>query len=158
MAGTVVVALISKRKDAVHADPVWRDRANFIIGAALPEEDRAEQLWARQVGEGRFEICCIPFFLYNVALGDLVETDAEYNIVRVVEPSGRYVFRAWFGESTHPREEITAQLADLDALMEWSSPNLLAIDASGEAHANKIADFLARQQQFDRLIFETGRS
>jgi hypothetical protein len=41
-------------------------------------------LWARQVGDRRFEICCIPFFLYDVALGDVVETDENYSLVRVV--------------------------------------------------------------------------
>jgi hypothetical protein len=49
-----------------------------MIGAELAEEDRDEQLWARQVGDRRFEICCIPFFVYDMALGDVVETDANH--------------------------------------------------------------------------------
>ena len=28
-----------------------------------------EQLWARRLDEERFEVCCIPFFAYDVALG-----------------------------------------------------------------------------------------
>ena len=35
---------------AVHKDPVWRDRSNFIIQAELPERDqsrRFEQLFAK---------------------------------------------------------------------------------------------------------------
>jgi hypothetical protein len=91
---TALVATVKpKRVNAVHEGPVWRDRANFIVGAPLSEEGRAEQLWARQLGGERFEICCIPFFVYDLALGDVVETDAAQNIVRVVEPSGRFVFR-----------------------------------------------------------------
>jgi hypothetical protein len=91
------------RKDAVHYDPVWREQADFIIGAPLPEQGRAEQLWARQLGEPLlFEICCIPFFLYDVALGGVVQTDASYELACVAEPSGRFVFRAWFGDSFHP--------------------------------------------------------
>ena len=44
-----------------HANPVWRERANFIIAAGIsdPPPDtlrRWEQLWARQIGEHRFEI------------------------------------------------------------------------------------------------------
>ncbi len=38
--------------------PVWRDRANFIVNAELPESDspkRFEQLWTRQVGDDQFE-------------------------------------------------------------------------------------------------------
>jgi hypothetical protein len=80
------------RKDAVHSDPVWRERADFIIGAPVPEEGRAEQLWARRLGEPLlFEICCIPFFLYDVALGDVIQTDASYELARIVKPSGRFV-------------------------------------------------------------------
>lgn len=144
--------------DALHPEPVWRDRSNFIIGAPLPEEGRAEQLWARQVGDRRFEICCIPFFVHDVALGDVVETDANFDLVRVVERSGRYVFRVWFGESFRPREEIAERLAALGALLEWSSLNLLAVDAADESHAQVIADFLTEQERGGHLMFETGRS
>lgn len=144
--------------DAVHPDPVWRERANFIIGAPLPEEGRAEQLWARQVGDRLFEVCCIPFFLYDVALGDLVETDSRFDLLRVVKPSGRYVFRVWFGESFHPRENIAEQLADLGVSLERSSPNLLAVDAADDVQATAVANFLADQEREGRLIFETGRS
>ena len=148
----------AQRVDAVHDAPVWRDRADFVIGAPLPEEERAEQLWARQVGDQRFEICCIPFFLYDVALGDVVETDSNYDLARVVERSGRFVFRVWFGKAFHPRQEVADELTELGALLEWSSANLLAVDAAGEANAQRIADYLAEQEGAGRLMFETGRS
>ena len=144
--------------DAVHEAPVWRDRADFVIGASLPEEGRAEQLWARQVGDQRFEICCIPFFVYNVALGDVVETNADYDFERVVLPSGRYVFRVWFGSTAVPRQDIAGELVERGAMLEWSSANLLAIDAADTAHAAQVAEFLAEQERADRLMFETGRS
>jgi hypothetical protein len=90
----------------LHEQPVWRDRSNFIINAELPEKDRPrrfEQLFAREVGEDRFEVCCIPFFVYDIALGDVVRTapkgDRKYVVSGVAERSGRYVFRIWFGDS-----------------------------------------------------------
>jgi hypothetical protein len=61
----------------LHPEPVWRDRADFVVHAELPEADRPkrfEQLWARQLAEREFELCCIPFFIYDVALGDVVRT------------------------------------------------------------------------------------
>jgi hypothetical protein len=157
-AAVVADGMTAHRKDAVHLAPVWRDRANFVIGAPLPEPGRAEQLWTRQVGDQRFEICCIPFFLFDVALGDIVETDAGYDLVRVVEPSGRFVFRVWFGGSFHPREAVAEELSELGALLEWSSANLLAVDAADADHAQVIADYLAEQQRAGRLMYETGRS
>jgi hypothetical protein len=148
----------------VHTEPVWRERSNFIINAELPEKDRPhrfEQLFSRQIGDDLFEICCIPFFLYNVALGDVVVTspiDGHNHVVKeVVETSGRYVFRVWFGESFQPRDEIAEQLKGLGSQFEWSSRNLLAVDAVDEEHAQLVAEFLAQQQKLGRLLYETGR-
>ena len=101
------------------------------INAAAPGEvDRFEQLWVRQVDAYRFELCCIPFFLYDVAVGDVVETDVDYRLSRVVKPLGPVrvpglVRRGRF----HPRQEIADELVSLGALVEWSSANLLAVDA-----------------------------
>lgn len=149
----------------VHQDPVWRERSNFIINAELAEKDRPrrfEQLFAKQVGEDRFEICCIPFFVYDIALGDVVVTSPrggrKYVVDKVVEPSGRYVFRVWFGESFHPRDEIAAELRALGSMIEWSSRNLLAVDAVDREHAQLVAGFLAEREQAGHLVYETGRS
>jgi Domain of unknown function (DUF4265) len=151
--------------EAQHLEPVWRDRSNFIIAADISSQGTAasrEQLWARQIAEDQFELCCIPFFLYDVALGDIVETETtgsrRYLISRVVRPSGRYVFRVWFGESFQPRDEIAQALEGLGALLEWSSRNLLAVDARDAAHAQVIADFLADRESKGQLVYETGKT
>lgn len=81
-----------------------------------------------------------------------------YVLDRVVEPSGRYVFRAWFGDSFYPRDKVAEKLISLGALLEWSSVNLLAVDATDEAHAQEVADFLYARQQAGQLLYETGRS
>ena len=65
-------------------------------------------------------MCCIPFFVFDLALGDVVATSPregrKYVVDKVVEPSGRYVFRVWFGESFQPRDEIASELKVLDHL------------------------------------------
>lgn len=143
--------------NSVHPDPVWRHRSNHIIAADLPEAGRAEQLWARQVAKYRFELCCIPFFLYNVALGDVVETDQTYRITKMIAPSGRFAFRAWFGESAHPQGRIIDELVALGALIERSSANLIAIDAADATAAEAVAGFLKAHEDRRHLIYETGR-
>jgi len=147
-------------REGVHQEPVWRERSDFIIAAKILESDdiETEQLFAKQLDDYRFEICCLPFFVYDLALGDVVETNADYVIKRVVEPSGRYVFRLWFGESFHPRDEIADALKGLGSLIEWSSRNLLAVDAIDPEHAQQVADFLAEREHTRQLIYETGRS
>jgi Domain of unknown function (DUF4265) len=81
----------------------------------------------------------------------------KYVVDKVVEPSGRYVYRVWFGHSFHPREDIASELRMLGSLLEWSSPNLLAVDAADE-HAQVAADFLMRREEAGHLVYETGRS
>src|SRR5690625_2025607 len=88
---------------AVHAHPAWRDKANFMIFADLSESGlsgRWEQLWSRQLSETEFQLCCIPFFTYGLALGDRVTTgpakDKKYVILSVTRKSGRLVYRICF--------------------------------------------------------------
>jgi Domain of unknown function (DUF4265) len=156
---------MSGQREVQHLEPVWRDRSNFIIAADISSQGTAaayEQLWVRQLSGNQFELCCIPFFLCDVALGDLVETEVsgprQYVISRVVTPSGRFVFRVWFGESFQPRDEVAIALEDLGALLEWSSPNLLAVDARDAAHGQVIADFLADRESKGQLVYETGKT
>jgi hypothetical protein len=157
--------MVEQREFVVHESPAWRERSDFIISAVLPEEDlprRFEQLFARQLSENRFELCCIPFFLYDIALGDVVQTSARdgrrYVVDRVIEPSGHYVFRVWFGDSFQPRGEIAAEVQKICPTIEWLSSNLLAIDAQNLDQAQRVADLLAERENAGQLIYETGRT
>lgn len=147
---------------STHAEPVWRERANFIINAHLPEAGRFEQLWTRQVGENQFEICCIPFFLYDLALGDTVETAPQdgrhYVLSRVLDHSGRYVFRAYFERTQHRHRDVTVEAVEaLGAQVEWSSSSLLAIDVEAPS-ARAVADVLHDLEKQGRLVYETGKT
>lgn len=144
---------------------MWRDRANFIIQTALQEKGKHEQLWARQVDASHFELCCVPFFAYDLALGDVVEAVSNSGqhcvVTRVTERSGRYVFRVWFGEAADPPRDVVAeQLVEMGALLEWQAEtrNLLAVDARDLAHAKQLSAYLAKREQSGDLIFETGRT
>lgn len=131
----------------------WKERPAYNVSSSCGREDS---------GNNRFEVCCIPFFVRDLALGDVVTTSAteglEYVVAKVVAPSGRYVFRVWFGESFHPRDEIASDLSALGSLIEWSSRNLLAIDAVDRDHAQRVADVLMELENVGHLIYETGRS
>jgi len=150
---------------ATHTEPVWREKANFIINVELAPNETSkqfEQLWARQLSDDEFEVCCIPFFVYDLALGDVVKTapkgERRYIVDRVVKPSGRYTFRVWFGKSFHPRDEIVDEIQRLGSLVEWSSANMVAVDAVDAEHAHRVADFLWDREQKKQLIYETGRT
>lgn len=164
MAITVVAERMSTdAREVRHEEPVWRDRSNFVIAAEISSAlaDR-EQLWAKQLSDDTFEICCIPFFVYDVSLGDVAQTapagGRRYMVSKVIRPSGRFVFRVWFGDSFQPRREIAEQLETLGAVLEWSSPNLLAIDAADEDLAKVISGWLLEREQLGHLVYETGRT
>lgn len=154
----------------VHLNPVWRERANFIIGALLPpDKDGAlrkwEQLWARQLGDDHFEICCIPFFVYDLALGDKVETASElgssYIVQRVIERSGHWTLRVWFGDAKPGEEilgEVLSEIHQLGCPMEFYSANLLAISAPTEEQAIALTEVLSRREHLGHLHYETGWS
>lgn len=156
----VGIGRVQLGSEAMHANPIWRERSDFILFATVDDSPQVatEQLWARRLTGLTFEVCCIPFFVYDLSLGDIVETDSNYQLTRVVEASGRFTFRLWFGDSFHPRDRIVDELTSIGALVEWSSPNLVAVDASDESLARKVADYLADKERDTVLIYETGRS
>jgi hypothetical protein len=64
----------------------------------------------------------------------------------------------WFGNSFHPRDETAGKLRALGSLIEWSSRNLLAVDAADLEHAQLVADFLTECEKAGQLVDEAGRS
>lgn len=147
---------------AVHENPVWKDHSDFIIRVFLEEQEDHndwEQLWARKVEKYRFIICCIPFFTYNLSLGDEVIVDSEYNIEKVAKPSGNFTFRAWFGDSKTPgiSVKVSDELKKMNAILEWSSENFLAISAENDKVSALVANYLFKNQEEGELVYETGK-
>jgi len=144
-----------------HFHPVWRNKANFIIRARVDDPNKnfiGEQLWARKISDFRFEICCIPFFVYNISLGDEVETDAEYYVKNVQRPSGQFTFRIWLKDTPNEiRTEVIKNLIENDYLIEQHSEFLIAINATDENHAQLAADYLMEYEGQGALTYETGK-
>lgn len=147
--------------EATHSSPVWRDRSNFVFAAYLGTKDGKnewEQLWGQKVAPQRFVLCCIPFFVQDVALGDEVETDGDLVLQRVVRPSGQVTFRVWFGgQDATRRDGLVREIEAMKPLMEWSSANLLALSVPA-AEAQQLADYLQLRENEGLLQYETGRS
>jgi len=124
---------------AIHDSPVWRDRANYILQADLGAHGlpgRFEQLWSRDLGEGRFEICCLPFFTYGYALGDVVRLEPstgpfETVLGPIVTRSERALLRVAFRGQADQHEDLHASLAASDRPHEWRGGGLVAIDIDG---------------------------
>lgn len=131
-------------KIATHPNPVYRPAPSFMLRAALEDVggggDNFEQLWTKRVGEDRFELSCIPFFAYDMALGDVVRADAStgYVIQAVEQRSGNGVVRV----AVKRRQDVEAvhlQLHDLlgrlEYLCEWFDPGYVAVSLEpGRSH------------------------
>jgi hypothetical protein len=150
------------RRYAVHIDPVWRERANFVINASINigGDEQFEQLWVRQLPEGTFEICCIPFFVYGLSLGDVVSTVTglghDYLFDRVVEPAGHHTYRVYFDKSFTDQDEVIRAVSSIGALVERSSTNLMAVDANDADLARLVDGLLLQWQLAGKLVFESG--
>lgn len=146
--------------EAGHPTPAWRERADFVFAARLETRDGRnewEQLWGRKLAPRRFVLCCIPFFVSDLALGDEVETDADFVFQRVIKPGGQVAFRLWFGDQkASVRSGLVKEIETQAPVMEWSSENLLALSVA-EAEAQQLADYLHAREQLGLLRYETGR-
>jgi hypothetical protein len=130
-------------KIAAHQNPVRRPTPSFMLRAALDDiegDGNFEQLWTKRLDEDRFEICCVPFFAYDLALGDVVRADADTGFViqSVEKRSGNGVARvavkrAEEAETVH--SDLHDLLQRLHYLHEWFAPGYAAINLdAGRPH------------------------
>lgn len=128
---------------AAHANPVRRPRRSVMLRAVVADVgpgENFEQLWSKRVGDDLFEICCVPFFVYDIALGDVARADAEsgYVISSVARRSGNgvarvAVVRSEDVEAVHLR--LHDLLAQAEYLCEWFAPGYVAINLEpGRSH------------------------
>ena len=121
----------------VHDDPAIRPRRPrlaMIDLAPFEFEGQMEEVWLRTAGSGEYELCCLPFRVYGLALGDLVGLDEAGKMVRsLIKPAGHRLFRAFVKEplsdpaAMAARERIVAAVAESKLVSEWSGDRHVAI-------------------------------
>ena len=128
-----------KPEIATHSNPAWRDEADFLIAAELdPEACRQEQLWAKKMAPQEFKLCCIPFFTYGYALGDVVETTCDYVIIKRIISSGRKLVRFWLRNTTEDARRRFIELLNEREVLSEARGNLIAVDFSNEFEYNEF--------------------
>ncbi|MFI0514457.1 DUF4265 domain-containing protein [Streptomyces sp. WSLK1-5] len=116
-----------------------------------------EQLWLRPTGHGTYEVCCLPFRAYGLALGDQVTLDAEgRKVAAVVSRSGNRVFRVFVptsvpdGKFSLVRSRIVSAIDACGATAEWSGDRHVAIDVPAEG---SVGDVWAVIREFEDVLF-----
>ncbi|MFC8076348.1 DUF4265 domain-containing protein [Streptomyces sp. NPDC057307] len=122
----------------VHDEPAVRPDPAYIAMVDLSPfgfRDQMEQIWLRPLGDGRYEVCCLPFRVYGLAMGDIVSLDVEAKVIsEVVQASGNRIFRIFFPPSAPPgrflaaKESVISAVRDVGLKMEWSGDRHVAID------------------------------
>jgi hypothetical protein len=145
----------------IHHHPVWRERADAIVNAVIEHDtpgDMQESLWAKKLADARYEICCVPFFIYDLALGDEVETELDEAgklVLRtVVGRSGNQTFWLWFNEP-YEREvwdKAYESAAGAGCPVEGYNAGLIAFSAASAGQAALVSEAL--KEEIDKGLVE----
>ncbi|WP_206308864.1 DUF4265 domain-containing protein [Streptomyces sp. A1136] len=144
-----------------HEAPVWRDEKSLMAMLDLAPFDlqgMREQLWLRQVGvEGNYEVCCIPFYAYGLALGDVVQKNESGNIDRLIRKSGRRALRILFAEPrplSDSRSALRRAVHIAGLLSEWNGDRHVAIDVPNLSAMQPIFDCVQGEIQGGTAFWE----
>jgi hypothetical protein len=141
----------------IHQEPVCRSQANYVIQIAIPGEPETpefEQLWTSSQQDGSHIVCCIPFVLYGISLGDRIQKLSDGSF-RILDPSGRIAIRVWMADSSaREKSDLIHKLAALECLMERSSENLLALDCRDADQAIRVRAILGQAARANKISYE----
>lgn len=151
-------------KIATHPNPIERPVPSFMLRAAIDDVGGGggnfEQLWTKRVGDDRFQLSCIPFFAYDMALGDVVRADeaSGYVVQGVVERSGNGVVRVAV-KRPQDVDAVHRRLHDLlvgfEYLCEWFAPGYVAVSIEpGRSHDELFAGLaeLGETVEIERIL------
>jgi hypothetical protein len=109
-------------------------------------------------------ICAVPFWVYDLNLGDevaLIESAEGAPVVAgVVVDGGNYTFRVRFDDAADDDvrwRELMVGLEPFGCWVDVRSRGFLAVSAP-PTQAQAVADYLDEREQRGDLLFETGRS
>lgn len=112
------------------------DLAPFELGGMV------EQVWLRENEEGGgYEVCCIPFYAYGLALGDVVEKTDSNTVGTLVSKAGHRVLRVFFAApppSADSRSALRVAVESAGLLSEWNVDRHVAIDVPGASAVQPV--------------------
>lgn len=134
----------------------------------LPPEDRAhgvetESLWAKIVSEGRFRIDNIPFYVYDISLGDTVSGDPDDDRIafcQVLKRGGHSTYRVLLTDDAGFESESLAgiwpELENLGCSYEVAKRRWIAIDVPPATDVFAVCRILEAGESSGVWTFEEG--
>jgi hypothetical protein len=131
----------------VHEDPAGRAATNYIARVDLAPfglDGQIEQLWLMALNDGNYEVACIPFSAYGLALGDTVLLNDDDYVSEVVKTSWHRTLRLLFVPGL-PRvalrqgsEAIQAEVAMAGLRSEWNGDRFVAVDVPPSTEPTRL--------------------
>lgn len=125
------------RVDAVsleHVSPAWGEQANTVVSAPTGRPGVGdEQLPCRRIGDDTFEVCCIPFHVRGLALGDVIHAKrqsdpARWTLTQVLDRPGHAVAWMSFDSAIRATEVLRDLSSQAGAYCEREDAHTLAFD------------------------------
>ena len=155
--------MMDDAKHATHEDPVWRERANFIVQVDLQPHGMAsgvyEQLWTRTDDQATFEVCCLPFFTYGIALGDVIVWNDTNRKAVLSRRSGRRLIRCAFADrddAAAEHEAFHGSIVATGALVEFHGSGFAAIDIDSDERLEAVLAVVVPLEESGRASWEWG--
>lgn len=129
-----------------HNNPAWKHKANFIIGVKIEDEIWSEQysfeqLAVREDSDGTYELCCIPFAVYDLSLGDYVTVNSSNNVTAVTKASNQIGFRI-ATKDKYQQQSLLNYLEKFKVYSEIFSEKLNVISTEDDSIAKEMAGLL----------------
>jgi hypothetical protein len=127
-----------------------------------PESQDWEELWATPLEGGRFRLDSTPFFVKDIAAGDVVSAvkteEGFYRFEKIISRSGNSNFRIWLHDAvTHDSMKIVEALRELGCRAEITLERLIAIDVHPDRE-NEIWEYLEAGRNRDDWGLQVGFS
>jgi hypothetical protein len=134
-----------------HTDPVWGSSSDVIVVAASDYgPGTLERLVCRTVGDDLFEVCCIPFQVRDLALGDEItarrQGDGSLTMAAITRRSGHAVDLVRLIEPSFGLNNLVSEMREVGALVEVAGRNWIAVDRvpHDEPVESQLDELLAR--------------
>jgi hypothetical protein len=154
----------SQKKFIVHDDPVLLGLENYVAHVDLAPfgfPDLYEQIWLNPVSPDVYQVGCVPFRVYGMALLDEVRISSDGKYVEsIVKTSGHRVIRVLLGQSGAPtaKRAVGNLLDSMDVLYEWSGERHVAIDVPPGVDIARLSKVIGAMVDAGEAHWEWGDS
>jgi hypothetical protein len=147
---------------ATHHAPVAK--ANSLIHVDLADHGlpgRLEQLWAWRISPYEFEIASLPFFPYDMTLGDTVATRGseapDLVVAQVIRRSGHRLLRVGIktlGINPELHELMHREMIRSGLIFEWHGAEYVAVDLPRDCSEDALLAYLEPLQRRYQIVME----